>query len=101
MKNKNTPDVCSIRLCRSSHLEIDVRRMFSQHSHHVSEALIDSNVERRAHRVVQKVNICPFTQQQPCNLCLITKVKDTTNRKDILFLHFCWMIPPVPTSTFN
>lgn len=55
--------------------------MFGQHSHHVGEALIDGNVERRAHGVVQEVNICPFAQQQPCDLCLITKVKHDTNRR--------------------
>lgn len=49
--------------------------MFCQHSDQVSEALIDGNVECGAHGVVEKVNICPLAQQQPCNLCLIAKVK--------------------------
>lgn len=58
----------------STYLEIDIGRMFSQHSDQVGEALIDGNVKSSAHGVVQKVNIRPFAQQQSCNLCLIAKV---------------------------
>lgn len=65
----------------TSHLEIDVSRVFGQHSHHVGEALIDGDVERRAHGVVQEVYICPFAQQQPCDLCLVTRVRRATSRK--------------------
>lgn len=61
----------------TSHLEIDISRMFSQHPHHVSEALVDGDVERRAHGVVQEVDICPLTQQQPRDLRLITGPKQT------------------------
>lgn len=86
MKNTKEPtrvaQYCCVKLfCRTSHLEIDVSRMFSQHSHHVCEALIDGDVERRAHGVVQEVYICPFAQQQPCDLRLVTKVKRGTNGK--------------------
>lgn len=49
--------------------------MFGQHPDQVGEALVDGNVERGAHGVVQKVNIRPLAQQQPCNLCLIAKKK--------------------------
>lgn len=69
-------------LCIDSfYLEINISRMFGQHSDQVSEALIDGNVERGAHGVVQKVNIGPLAQQQPCNLCLITKVKHNIKGK--------------------
>lgn len=80
------PNNALLRFFCSSHLEIDVSRMFGQHSHHVCEALVDGDVERRAHGVVQKVYICPFAQQQPCDLCLVTKVKHSTNGKRLRLL---------------
>lgn len=63
--------------------------MFGKHSDQVGEALIDGNVERGAHGVVQKVNICPLAQQQPCNLRLIAKVKHhiKEKKKEGLFRH--------------
>lgn len=77
LKKKNRILLCIV----SFYLEIDISRMFSQHSDQVGEALIDGNVKRGAHGVVQKVNICPLAQQQPCNLCLIAKVKHDTKGK--------------------
>lgn len=47
--------------------------MFGQHSHHVGEALIYGDVQRRAQRVVEEVDVGAFAQQQPRNLCLITE----------------------------
>lgn len=71
-----------ILLCIVSfYLEINISRMFGKHSDQVGEALIDGNVERGAHGVVQKVNICPLAQQQPCNLRLIAKVKHHIKEK--------------------
>lgn len=72
-----------ILLCIVSfYLEIDISRMFGKHSDQVGEALIDGNVERGAHGVVQKVNVCPLAQQQPCNLRLIAKVKHHIKEKN-------------------
>lgn len=47
-KKKNRILLCIV----SFYLEIDISRMFGQHSDQISEALIDSNVERGAHGVV-------------------------------------------------
>lgn len=70
--------------------------MFGQHSHHVREALIDGDVERRAHGVVQEVYIRPLAQQQPCDLCLVTEGKRATNGKTHrLLCCLCGAIPPV------
>lgn len=56
-----------------SHLEVDVGRVLGEHPHHVGEALVDSDVERRAHGVVQEVDVGPFAQQQPRDLRLVTE----------------------------
>lgn len=69
------------RFSQSSHLEIDVSRVFGQYSHHVGEALIYGDVQRRAQRVVQEVHVSAFAQQQPCDLGLITVGTDTSKTK--------------------
>lgn len=61
---------------RRPHLQIDVSRVFGQHSHHVGEALIYGDVQRRAQRVVQEVDVGAFAQQQSRNLRLITERMD-------------------------
>lgn len=48
---------------KPSHLEINISRMFGEHAHDICEALVDSNVERRTHGVVQEVGVCSLTQQ--------------------------------------
>lgn len=69
------------RFSQLSHLEIDISRVFGQQSHHVGEALIYGDVQRRAQRVVQEVHISAFAQQQPCDLSLITAGRDTSKTK--------------------
>lgn len=56
--------------------------MFGQHSHHVREALVDGDVKRRAHGVVQEVDVGPLAQQQPRDLRLVPEAGEVQTGSD-------------------
>lgn len=68
--------------------------MFGQHSHDVREALVDGDVQRCAHGVVEEVDVRPFAQQQPRDLCLVPKrgrpEKEEGADQSLLPFIYCW-----------
>lgn len=71
-----------------SDLKVDVGRVLRQHSHHVREAFINRDVQRRTHGVIQQVHSGSFTEQQTRNLRLVpahtqTRAMSDTHRRGI------------------
>lgn len=53
------------------YLKVDVCRVLCEHPHYVSEALVDGDVERCTHGVVQQVDTGPFAQEEACDFGLV------------------------------
>lgn len=62
------------------YLQVDVGGVLGQYPHYVSEALVDGDVERSTHGVVQQVDAGPFAQEEACDFGLVPTHTHTTQR---------------------
>lgn len=67
-----------------AHLQVDVGGVLRQHAHHLGEALVDGDVQRRAQGVVEQVDVGAFAQQQTGDLRLVSARQQHTHTHTVL-----------------